>query len=196
MVSTCSGCCMNSSMLVLHSKISGLLVLVPDVHADKRGFFYESFNQKSFTLATGLSVNFVQDNHSKSALGVVRGLHFQAPPHAQGKLVRVISGSIWDVAVDIRKNSPTFGQWAGEELTSSNRKQRWIPPGFAHGFLATSEATEVAYKTDGYYSAEHENSILWNDKSLSVSWPELSTQVTLSEKDSSAMGWKQALGLL
>lgn len=180
-------------MQVTRSAIEGLLVIVPDVYTDQRGFFYESFNQKTFEQATGLNLNFVQDNHSKSARGVVRGLHYQTPPYAQGKLVRVISGRIWDVAVDIRKDSPTLGQWASEELTAENLKQRWIPAGFAHGFLATSEFAEVAYKTNHYYSAEHENSILWNDLQLSIDWPTLPAPMAVSKRDGSAMRWDQVL---
>ena len=153
-------------MKVIETKIPGLLVIEPRVFGDERGFFFESFNEKSFAEATGATPNFVQDNHSKSAKGVLRGLHYQLPPKAQGKLVRVVQGEVFDVAVDIRKDSPTYGQWVGEVLSADNKRQLWIPPGFAHGFLTLSDTAEFLYKTTDYWSPEHERAIVWNDETL------------------------------
>jgi dTDP-4-dehydrorhamnose 3,5-epimerase len=150
--------------------IDGVLVLEPKVFGDARGFFFESFNARDFAQATGLNETFVQDNHSKSAKGVLRGLHYQTQ-HAQGKLVRVTQGAVFDVAVDIRKGSPTFGQWFGLELSAENNKQLWIPAGLAHGFLVTSESAEFLYKTTDYYHPEFERSLLWNDPTVGVAWP-------------------------
>ena len=150
--------------------IDGVLVLEPKVFGDARGFFFESFNARDFQQATGLNETFVQDNHSKSVKGVLRGLHYQVQ-HAQGKLVRVTQGSVFDVAVDIRKNSSTFGQWFGLELSAENKKQLWIPAGLAHGFLVTSESAEFLYKTTDYYYPEFERSLLWNDRTIGVTWP-------------------------
>jgi dTDP-4-dehydrorhamnose 3,5-epimerase len=155
---------------VTQTPIEGVLVLEPKVFGDARGFFYESFNQRDFNQATGLSCAFVQDNHSKSAKSVLRGLHYQTQ-HAQGKLVRVVHGAVFDVAVDIRKGSPTFGQWFGLELSTENKKQLWIPAGLAHGFLVTSESTEFLYKTTDYYYPEFERSLLWSDPDLAIDWP-------------------------
>jgi dTDP-4-dehydrorhamnose 3,5-epimerase len=155
---------------VTTTPIDGVLVLEPIVFGDARGFFFESFNQRDFNQATGLNETFVQDNHSKSAKGVLRGLHYQVR-HAQGKLVRVTQGAVFDVAVDIRKGSATFGQWFGQELSAENKKQLWIPAGLAHGFLVTSESAEFLYKTTDYYYPEFERSLLWNDATLGVEWP-------------------------
>jgi dTDP-4-dehydrorhamnose 3,5-epimerase len=155
---------------VIHTPLEGVLVLEPKVFGDVRGFFYESFNARDFEQATGLNEIFVQDNHSKSAKGVLRGLHYQTH-HAQGKLVRVTQGTVFDVAVDIRKGSPTFGQWFGLELSDENKKQLWIPAGFAHGFLVTSESAEFLYKTTDYYYPEFERSLLWSDADLAIDWP-------------------------
>jgi dTDP-4-dehydrorhamnose 3,5-epimerase len=155
---------------VTQTPIEGVLVLEPKVFGDARGFFYESFNQRDFNQATGLSDTFVQDNHSKSAKGVLRGLHYQTQ-HAQGKLVRVVHGAVFDVAVDIRKGSPTFGQWFGLELSAENKKQLWIPAGLAHGFLVASESAEFLYKTTDYYYPEFERSLLWSDPDLAIDWP-------------------------
>jgi dTDP-4-dehydrorhamnose 3,5-epimerase len=155
---------------VTQTPIEGVLVLEPKVFGDARGFFYESFSQRDFNQATGLSCIFVQDNHSKSAKGVLRGLHYQTQ-HAQGKLVRVVHGAVFDVAVDIRKGSPTFGQWFGLELSAENKKQLWIPAGLAHGFLVTSESAEFLYKTTDYYYPEFELSLLWSDSDLAIDWP-------------------------
>jgi len=155
---------------VTQTPIDGVLVLEPKVFGDARGFFFESFNQRDFNLVTGLSETFVQDNHSKSSKGVLRGLHYQTQ-HAQGKLVRVTQGAVFDVAVDIRKDSSTFGQWFGLELSAENKKQLWIPAGLAHGFLVTSETAEFLYKTTDYYHPEFEASLLWSDQALAVDWP-------------------------
>jgi len=157
-------------MNVIQTAIPGLLILEPKVFGDARGFFMESFNAKAFQSATGLDVSFVQDNHSRSGKGVLRGLHYQIE-QAQGKLVRVTRGSVFDVAVDLRKSSPTFGQWAGVELSEENNRQFWIPPGFAHGFLVTSDSADFLYKTTDYYAPQFERSLLWNDPTVGVEWP-------------------------
>jgi len=155
---------------VTPTPIDGVLILEPNVFGDARGFFFESFNARDFEQATGLQRHFVQDNHSKSAKGVLRGMHYQVQ-NPQGKLVRVTQGAVFDVVVDIRKGSPTFGQWFGLELTVDNKKQIWIPEGLAHGFLVTSESAEFLYKTTDYYSPEHERSLLWNDPDVGIDWP-------------------------
>jgi dTDP-4-dehydrorhamnose 3,5-epimerase len=155
---------------VMPTPLEGVLVLEPKVFGDARGFFFESFNARDFEQATGIKENFVQDNHSKSAKGVLRGLHYQTQ-HAQGKLVRVTQGAVFDVAVDIRKGSPTFGQCFGLELSAENKKQLWIPSGLAHGFLVTSESAEFLYKTTDYYYPEFEASLLWSDPGLAINWP-------------------------
>jgi len=162
--------------------IPEVMIIEPDVFGDDRGFFFESFNQKKFEAAIGRKVNFVQDNHSKSVKGVLRGLHYQLPPHAQGKLVRVVQGEVFDVAVDIRKSSLTFGQWVGQVLSAENKRQMWIPAGFAHGFLTLSEQAEFLYKTTDYYAPRAERSIRWDDPDIEVSWGG-SDNVTLSDKD-------------
>jgi len=162
--------------------IPDVILLEPKVFGDERGFFFESYNQKAFELATGLSPTFVQDNHSKSTKGVLRGLHYQLPPMAQAKLVRVVQGEVFDVAVDIRKNSPTFGKWVGEILSADNKKQLWIPEGFAHGFVTLSETAEFLYKTTDYYAAEHERCIMWNEPAISIQWP-VYVEPVLSAKD-------------
>lgn len=168
-------------MLIKTTVIPDVLIIEPKVFGDERGFFYESFNARSFAELTGIKVNFVQDNHSKSAKGVLRGLHYQIQ-QPQGKLVRVVAGEVFDVAVDIRKHSPTFGQWVGVVLSGENKRQLWIPEGFAHGFLVTSESAEFLYKTTNYYAPEHERSILWNDSAIGVQWP-LAGEPILSNKD-------------
>ena len=179
-------------MKVSETKIPGLLMIEPQVFGDERGFFFESFNEKAFNEATGVSTSFVQDNHSKSTRGVLRGLHYQLPPKAQGKLVRVIQGEVFDVALDIRKESPTYGQWVAEILSAENKKQLWIPPGFAHGFLTLSETAEFLYKTTDYWSAEHERSIFWNDESLKIDWPLNGMQPKLAAKDAAAVAFSAA----
>jgi dTDP-4-dehydrorhamnose 3,5-epimerase len=155
---------------VTPTAIPDVLVLEPKVFGDARGFFYESFNARDFAQATSVDVQFVQDNHSKSAKGVLRGLHYQIQ-HPQGKLVRVVQGSVFDVAVDLRKSSPTFGRWAGVELSADNCRQMWVPPGFAHGFVVLSESAEFLYKTTDYWYPEHERSLLWNDPAIGIEWP-------------------------
>lgn len=168
---------------VTPTAIPDVLILEPKVFGDERGFFFESYNEQEFKQATGLDVTFVQDNHSRSAKGVLRGLHYQLPPHAQGKLVRCVRGAVFDVAVDIRKSSPTFGQWAGVELSEANHRQLWIPPGFAHGFLTLTETADFLYKTTHFYSSSHERCINWNDSALGIRWPALNEQIVLSSKD-------------
>lgn len=166
---------------VTATAIPDLLVLEPQVFGDARGFFFESFNQQEFYRATGLNLNFVQDNHSRSAKGVLRGLHYQVQ-QPQGKLVRVVRGAVFDVAVDIRKNSNTFGQWVGMELSEDNHKQMWIPPGFAHGFVVLSDSADFLYKTTEYYAPQHERCIVWNDPAIGITWPS-GLQPKLSAKD-------------
>ena len=168
-------------MNVIKTAIPDVLIIEPKVFGDSRGFFYESFNQKVFHQATGLDINFVQDNHSRSTKGVLRGLHYQIR-QPQGKLVCVVKGTVFDVAVDIRKSSPTFGLWIGAELSEENHRQMWIPAGFAHGFLMLSEYADFLYKTTDYYAPEYERCILWNDPALGIKWP-TESEPQLSEKD-------------
>ncbi|MDR9888875.1 dTDP-4-dehydrorhamnose 3,5-epimerase [Pseudenterobacter timonensis] len=170
-------------MNVLETEISDLLIFEPKVFGDDRGFFMESFNQKVFEEAVGRKVDFVQDNHSKSVKAVLRGLHLQVPPFAQAKLVRCIVGEVFDVAVDVRKNSQTFGKWVGVNLSADNKRQFWIPEGFAHGFLVLSETAEFVYKTTNYYSPKHERSVLWCDPDIDILWPNLEQDFILSDKD-------------
>ena len=178
-------------MNVIETKIKGLLILEPKVFGDDRGWFMESFNQQTFEQALqdrGLDIpQFVQDNHSLSQKGVLRGLHYQLSPYGQGKLVRVVQGRAWDVAVDIRKDSETYGKWVGVELTGKNHKQFWIPEGFAHGFVALEDNTQFLYKATNYYNKESERAIIWNDGNLAIDWPtsEL-VEVLVSEKDKEA----------
>jgi dTDP-4-dehydrorhamnose 3,5-epimerase len=172
-------------MKVTATAIPDVLIIEPRVFGDERGFFFESFNQQAFDEAVGSKIVFVQDNHSKSAKNVLRGLHYQLQPKAQGKLVRVVQGEVFDVAVDIRKESLTFGKWVGEVLSAENKKQMWIPPGFAHGFLTLSESAEFLYKTTDYYSPEHERSLCWDDSDIAIQWPLLGNPL-LSAKDSAA----------
>lgn len=178
-------------MNIIETKIKDLLVFEPRVFGDDRGWFMESFNQQVFEQALterGLDIpKFVQDNHSFSKKGVLRGLHYQLNPHAQGKLVRVVQGRAWDVAVDIRENSSTFGKWVGVELTADNHKQFWIPAGFAHGFIALEDNTQFLYKTTDYYSKECERSIIWNDPEIAIEWPVIDImEIVLTEKDTNA----------
>ena len=175
---------------VIQTAIPEVLILEPKVFGDSRGFFFESFNAKDFADVTGLSVNFVQDNHSKSAKGVLRGLHYQLQ-QAQGKLVRVTQGKVFDVAVDIRKSSPNFGKWVGCELSDTSHRQLWIPQGFAHGFLVLSESADFLYKTTDYYAPAHERCIAWNDPSIGIQWPE-SVMPLLSAKDQQGTSLKNA----
>lgn len=169
---------------VTPTAIPDVLVLEPKVFGDSRGFFFESFNQRDFEQATGINATFVQDNHSKSAKGVLRGLHYQIQ-HPQGKLVRVVQGEVFDVAVDLRRSSPTFGKWVAEVLSAENKKQLWVPPGFAHGFLVLSETAEFLYKTTDYWYPEHERSLLWSDSAVGISWP-VEGAPQLAAKDAAA----------
>ena len=169
-------------MKVMPTKIADVLLLEPKVFGDARGFFFESFNHRVFEEATGVKTQFVQDNHSKSAKGVLRGLHYQVK-NPQGKLVRVTQGEVFDVAVDIRPNSPTYGQWVGETLSADNKRQLWIPAGLAHGFVVLSDSAEFLYKTTDYYAPEHERCILWNDPTLAIDWRLNGLVPLLSQKD-------------
>ncbi|SRR5690606_3588920 len=179
-------------MKLIDTSIPDVKIFEPKVFGDERGFFFESFNQKLFADATGLERDFVQDNHSKSGRGILRGLHYQLPPMAQAKLVRVVVGEVFDVAVDVRRSSPTFGQWVGVILSAENKRQLWIPEGFAHGFLTLSETAEFLYKTTNYYSPEHEQAILWNDRDLAIDWPKIAEEIQLSAKDQLAKNFKDA----
>ena len=162
--------------------IPDVVLIEPKVFGDARGFFFESFNQKAFNEATGTNHQFVQDNHSRSSKGVLRGLHYQIQ-QPQGKLVRVAQGAVFDVAVDIRKSSPTFGQWVGEVLSADNHRQLWVPPGFAHGFMVLSETAEFLYKTTDYYAPVYERCIVWDDPDLAIDWPNIGMAPLLSAKD-------------
>ena len=173
-------------MKVVPTSIPDVLVIEPKVFGDARGFFFESFNQRDFREATGVTNSFVQDNHSRSAKGVLRGLHCQIE-QPQGKLVRVVRGAVFDVAVDIRKASPTFGQWVGLELSEENYKQLWVPPGFAHGFLVLSETADFLYKTTDYYAPLYERCLAWNDPTLAIDWPETGVPPQLSPKDTKGL---------
>jgi dTDP-4-dehydrorhamnose 3,5-epimerase len=166
---------------VERASIPDVLLLEPKVFGDARGFFFESYNRRAFAAATGLDVEFVQDNQSRSSRNVLRGLHYQIR-QAQGKLVRVASGEIWDVAVDLRRGSPSFGRWAGAKLDADSHRMLWVPPGFAHGFIALSEQADVLYKATDYYAPEHERTLLWNDPALAISWP-LAGEPVLADKD-------------
>jgi dTDP-4-dehydrorhamnose 3,5-epimerase len=175
---------------IILTEIPDVLILEPKVFGDERGFFLESYNKRAFREATGLDVEFVQDNHSSSKQGVLRGLHYQLR-HAQGKIVRVIAGEVFDVAVDLRRGSPTFGRAATFRLDALSRRMAWIPPGFAHGFLVLSEQAEVVYKTTDYYAPQHERTLLWNDPELGIRWP-LQGEPILAEKDRRGASLKQA----
>jgi dTDP-4-dehydrorhamnose 3,5-epimerase len=177
-------------MNVIATSIPEVLILEPKVFGDSRGFFLESFNAEVFKQATGLDVNFVQDNHSRSSKGVLRGLHYQIQ-NPQGKLVRVVQGRVFDVAVDLRKSSPTFGKWAGTELSEDNFKQLWIPPGFAHGFVVLSDTADFLYKTTEYYAPQYDRGVLWNDPDIGIDWP-FDFEPLLSEKDKNAKHLKDA----
>ncbi|WP_435952998.1 dTDP-4-dehydrorhamnose 3,5-epimerase [Dryocola sp. BD626] len=172
-------------MKVIKTEIPGVLIFEPRVFGDDRGFFFESFSKINFEDAVGFSVDFVQDNHSKSSLGVLRGLHYQSPPYAQGKLVRCTAGEVFDVAVDIRKDSPTFSRWVGVNLSAENKRQLWVPEGFAHGFLTLSDSSEILYKATNYYVPSYEGCILWSDETLGIHWP-ISGMPSLSAKDAVA----------
>ncbi|HYQ39730.1 MAG TPA: dTDP-4-dehydrorhamnose 3,5-epimerase [Pseudomonas sp.] len=169
-------------MKVVASALDGVLILEPQVFADARGCFFESWNARRFAELSGVSAEFVQDNHSVSHRGVLRGLHYQLPPQAQGKLVRVVQGAVYDVVVDLRRHSPSFGRWQGVELSAANRRQLWIPPGFAHGFLSLADDSVTLYKTTAYYSPAHERCIRWDDAQLAIAWP-LAGAPRLSPRD-------------
>jgi len=171
---------------VTKTNLPEVLVLQPKVFGDARGFFFESFNARDFAEATGLNLQFVQDNHSRSSRGVLRGLHYQIK-HSQGKLVRVVAGEVFDVAVDMRKDSPQFGQWTGCHLTAENAKQMWVPPGFAHGFFVMSESADFLYKTTDYWFPEHERCLLWNDPELAIEWPLGEISPLLAAKDAAGL---------
>jgi dTDP-4-dehydrorhamnose 3,5-epimerase len=175
---------------VIETSLPEVLLLEPKVFGDERGFFYESFNEREFKQSTGIGAHFVQDNHSRSAKGVLRGLHYQIQ-HPQGKLVRVTEGEVFDVAVDMRKSSPHFGRWMGVTLSAENKRQLWIPPGFAHGFLVTSDSAEFLYKTTDYWHPEFERGLLWNDQNLSIAWP-VQAPPTLNGKDAAASPFDSA----
>lgn len=177
-------------MQAINTKLPGVLILEPKVFGDERGFFFESFNARAFAEATGLQCEFVQDNHSRSQRGVLRGLHYQVQ-QAQGKLVRVTAGEVYDVAVDLRRSSPTFGKWVGTLLSAENKRQLWVPAGFAHGFLVLSEFAEFLYKTTDYYAPEHERCIRWDDPSLAIDWP-LDGTPQLSAKDQAGLSFADA----
>jgi dTDP-4-dehydrorhamnose 3,5-epimerase len=170
-------------MKVTRTAIDGVLVLEPKVFGDERGFFTESFNQKVFEELVGEHAAFVQDNHSRSRRGVLRGLHYQLPPHAQGKLVRVTQGAVFDVAVDLRRSSASFGRWVGVELSGENHRQLWLPPGMAHGFLVLSESADFLYKTSDYYAPAAEACIRWDDPQLAIEWPDVGSAPAVSAKD-------------
>ena len=170
-------------MKVTPLKIPDVKLIEPDVYEDDRGFFFESFNQQKFNEVIGQDITFVQDNHSKSSKGVLRGLHYQKVPFEQEKLVRVIAGEVFDVAVDIRKESPSYGEWVSDILSAENKKQLWIPKGFAHGFLVLSEEAEIIYKTTEFYSKQHEHTIKYDDKKIDIAWPFISGKFILSPKD-------------
>jgi dTDP-4-dehydrorhamnose 3,5-epimerase len=179
-------------MQVIPTALPGVLMLEPTVFRDERGLFFESFNQRAFDEAVGQHVLFVQDNHSCSKRGVLRGLHYQLPPNAQGKLVRVVRGRAFDVAVDIRRGSPTFGRWLGVTLDAESPRQLWIPTGFAHGFMALDDDTAFLYKTTAFYAKECERSILWSDPDLAIEWPEVGATPLLAPRDAAAPGMAQA----
>jgi dTDP-4-dehydrorhamnose 3,5-epimerase len=179
-------------MKVTRTAIPDVMLIEPKVFGDSRGFFYESFNERAFAEATGVTTRFVQDNHSKSAQGVLRGLHYQIQ-QPQGKLVRVVVGEVFDVAVDLRRSSPTFGQWVSAVLSAENKAQFWVPPGFAHGFVVTSPTAEFLYKTTDYYAPAYEQSIAWNDPFLNIAWPDLGMAPQVSAKDAAGKHWADAL---
>ena len=180
------------TMKVTSTSIPDVLVIEPKVFGDARGFFFESFNERVFQRETGVTLSFKQDNHSRSAKGVLRGLHYQIR-QPQGKLVRVVRGAVYDVAVDIRRNSTTFGKWVGVELTADNHLQLWVPPGLAHGFLVLSECAEVLYKATDYYAPQYERSIAWNDPAIGIEWPPLGGEPILSAKDRAALTMIESL---
>lgn len=179
-------------MKIIDTLIPEVKIIEPTVFGDERGFFFESFHQSRFEQAIGYAVNFIQDNHSRSVKGVLRGLHYQLSPHAQAKLVRCVQGEVFDVAVDIRRGSATFGKWVGVHLSAENKRQLWIPEGFAHGFVTLSESADFLYKTTHYYAAQSERAILWNDPELAIDWPLAGITPQLSAKDMQAKSFRMA----
>ena len=179
------------SLSIIRTEIPDVVIIEPVVFQDARGFFFESFNRKIFSAAIGLDVDFVQDNHSRGSRGVLRGLHYQIE-QPQGKLVRVASGAVFDVAVDLRERASTFGKWIGIELTAENRRQLWIPPGFAHGFLVLSESADLLYKATDYYAPEHERCIIWDDPNIAIRWPSFESIPLISEKDKKGINFLRA----
>lgn len=179
-------------MKITPTALPEVLIVEPKVFGDARGFFTESWNEKVFNEAVGAAVGFVQDNHSRSARGVLRGMHLQLGEHAQGKLVRCVAGAVFDVAVDMRRSSPNFGRWAGVELTAENHRQLWVPPGFAHGFLVLSETADFLYKTTAYYAPQAEGSLRWDDPAVGIQWPDLGIAPLLADKDAKAPELAQA----
>ncbi len=171
--------------------IPDVVLFTPTVFGDDRGFFMESYNARAFAEATGCEAQFVQDNHSKSQRGVLRGLHYQLPPNAQGKLVRVVTGAVFDVAVDLRRSSPNFGRWVGQVLSADNRQQLWIPPGFAHGFLTLTDTADFLYKTTAYYDPASERAIAWDDPAIGIEWP-AAGELLVSDKDRKGMAFGDA----
>lgn len=178
-------------MKVTPTSIPDVLLIEPRVFGDERGFFFESYNERTFADKTGIPARFVQDNHSRSARNVLRGLHYQIH-QPQGKLVRVLAGEVFDVAVDLRRNSPTFGQWSGTVLSAENKRMLWIPQGFAHGFLVTSETAEFFYKTTDYWAPEHERCVAWNDPQIAIHWPQLDAPPLVSPKDQQGIAFRDA----
>lgn len=178
-------------MNVVETALPGVLIIEPKVFGDARGYFFESFNQQRFNETTGTNFNFVQDNHSRSAKGVLRGLHYQIQ-QPQGKLVRVARGTVFDVAVDLRKSSPHFGQWVGVELSEDNQRQLWVPPGFGHGFVVISDSADFLYKTTDYYAPAFERCVAWNDPSIGIGWPNLGMAPLLSTKDAAGLALQNA----
>ncbi|WP_079418505.1 dTDP-4-dehydrorhamnose 3,5-epimerase [Thiomonas intermedia] len=179
-------------MKVIPTALPEVLILEPKVFGDARGFFFESYNRQTFAADTGLDVEFVQDNHSRSVRGVLRGLHYQLVK-PQGKLVRAVAGTVWDVAVDLRRSSPRFGQWVGVELSAENQRQLWVPPGFGHGFVVLSESADFLYKTTDYWYAAHERSVIWNDPQLAIDWRLEGADPQLAAKDAAAPRLAQAV---
>lgn len=173
-------------MKITPTQLPEVLIVEPRVFGDTRGFFTESWNEQVFNQALGQQIRFVQDNHSRSARGVLRGLHYQLAPHTQGKLVRVVKGAVFDVAVDMRRSSPNFGRWAGVELSEDNHRQLWVPPGFAHGFLVLSESADFLYKTTDFYAPQSEACVRWDDPALGIQWPDAGVAPLLAEKDAKA----------
>jgi dTDP-4-dehydrorhamnose 3,5-epimerase len=182
----------NQALKIIRTAIEGMLILEPKVFGDARGFFMESYNARTFEEAIGFEVRFVQDNHSRSAHGVLRGLHYQLPPHAQGKLVRVTQGAVFDVAVDLRRSSPSFGRWAGVGLSGDNHRMVWLPPGLAHGFLVTSDSADFLYKTTAYYAPQAERCIRWDDAALGIEWPSIGQEPQLADRDADAPMFAQS----